>query len=451
MTKLNDGIVSLATSLGQRSQQRDFAAGRKLTDKTLANLYEHNWIVQKFVDVRTTDMTRLDREVLTPEFDNDIYEMKARRTGAFKAREEALQWTSLYGDSLVLAVTDEENLEKPLQDNETIQRFIVLDKTAYDFEVLETDITSANYGKPRMYKINGDTLIHNSRVCRTEGGKRSFKERTSQLNRYGRSDIQAIKDSLFNYLTVCTNIFDIVEESKSDILYIDDFNMGIAAGREDEYQALAVAMNSIKSSTGSMFLDGKTRWEQKELTFAGLTDIWNQARTDLAGACDIPLTRLFGQSAAGFASGEEDNQKYYESIASLQESRLRPIDDFIDSFLLDELVDYIYPSVELSNETEKSTILTATVGALNTLLQSGIIDEVQFAKELKAADLVNFSDEDITALEELISEPTEEDPTAQIEGSPTEQTIGSVLPQAANHSSGLDAILGRKGTTVAGA
>ena len=210
MTKLNDGIVSLATSLGQRSQQRDFAAGRKLTDKTLANLYEHNWIVQKFVDVRTTDMTRLDREVLTPEFDNDIYEMKARRTGAFKAREEALQWTSLYGDSLVLAVTDEENLEKPLQDDETIQRFIVLDKTAYDFEVLETDITSANYGKPRMYKINGDTLVHNSRVRRTEGGKRSFKERTSRLTKYGRSDIQAIKDPLFNYLTVCTNIFDIV-------------------------------------------------------------------------------------------------------------------------------------------------------------------------------------------------------------------------------------------------
>ncbi|MEG1234046.1 MAG: DUF1073 domain-containing protein, partial [Acinetobacter sp.] len=298
MTKLNDGIVSLATSLGQRSQQRDFAAGRKLTDKTLANLYEHNWIVQKFVDVRTTDMTRLDREVLTPEFDNDIYEMKARRTGAFKAREEALQWTSLYGDSLVLAVTNEENLEKPLQDDEIIQRFIVLDKTAYDFEVLETDITSANYGKPRMYKINGDTLVHNSRVCRTEGGKRSFKERTSRLNKYGRSDIQAIKDSLFNYLTVCTNIFDIVEESKSDVLKIEGFNIGIASGREDEYKDLAMAMNTIKSSTGSLFLDSTVMWEQKELTFAGLTDIWNQARTDLAGACDIPLTRLFGQSAA---------------------------------------------------------------------------------------------------------------------------------------------------------
>ena len=95
---------------------------------------------------------------------------------------------------------------------------------------------------------------------------------------------------------------------------------------------------------------------KKNSPFAGLTDIWNQARTDLAGACDIPLTRLFGQSAAGFASGEEDNQKYYESIASLQESRLRPIDDFIDSFLLDEPVDYIYPSIELSNETEKSAI-----------------------------------------------------------------------------------------------
>lgn len=439
MTSINDNIVSFATSLAQKSEQRTFISGRKLTDKTLADLYAENWIVQKFVDVRTTDMTRLDREVLTPDFDSELYESACRRLGAFDSREDALRWSSLFGDSLLIAITDEEDLAKPVDfDNERIQRFVVLDKTGYDFDELDDDITSANFGNPRMYRIlNGDTLVHNSRVCRTMAGKRSIRQRTQRNGKYGTSDIQAIKDPLFNYLTVCANIFDIVEESKTDVLYIDGFNIGIAGGREHEFVVLATAMSTIKSSTGTLMLDKTAQWEQKELTFTGLTDIWNHARTDLAGGLRMPLTKLFGQSAAGFNSGAEDAQNYREDIASLQESRLRGIDTFIDSFVLRDIqagidsLDFKYPSTELVNETEQSTILTNVTNSLNTLLTAGVINEAQFATELKNKDLVScISDEDITELEELISEPTTEDPQSEIEGGQAIEAGGSVLSQA---------------------
>ena len=61
----NDGIVSFATGLNSRAEQRTFIGGKRITDKMLSNLYADNWIVRKFVDVRTTDMTRLDRDILT--------------------------------------------------------------------------------------------------------------------------------------------------------------------------------------------------------------------------------------------------------------------------------------------------------------------------------------------------------------------------------------------------
>lgn len=439
MASINDNIVSFATSLAQKSEQRTFISGRKLTDKTLADLYAENWIVQKFVDVRTTDMTRLDREVLTPDFDSELYESACRRLSAFDSREDALRWASLFGDSLLIAITDEEDLAKPVDfDVERIQRFVVLDKTGYDFDELDDDITSANFGNPRMYRIlNGDTLVHNSRVCRTMAGKRSIRQRTQRQGKYGTSDIQAIKDPLFNYLTVCANIFDIVEESKTDVLYIDGFNIGIAGGREEDYTTLAKAMSAIKASTSTLMLDGTARWEQKELTFTGLTDIWNHARTDLAGGLRMPLTKLFGQSASGFASGAEDAQNYREDIASLQESRLRGIDTFIDSFVLRDIqagvnsLDFKYPSTELVNETEQSTILTNVTNSLNTLLTAGVINEAQFATELKNKDLVScISDEDITELEELISEPTTEDPQSEIEGGQAIEAGGSLLSQA---------------------
>ena len=46
---------------------------------------------------------------------------------------------------------------------------------------------------------------------------------------------------------------------------------------------------------------------------------------DVAGAAEIPATKLFGRSPQGFQStGESDLRNYYEMVAGLQERHLRP-------------------------------------------------------------------------------------------------------------------------------
>ena len=46
---------------------------------------------------------------------------------------------------------------------------------------------------------------------------------------------------------------------------------------------------------------------------------------DIAGACEIPASRLFGRSPSGLnATGESDLKMYYEKIGQLQENYLRP-------------------------------------------------------------------------------------------------------------------------------
>ena len=46
---------------------------------------------------------------------------------------------------------------------------------------------------------------------------------------------------------------------------------------------------------------------------------------DMAGAAEIPATKLFGRSPQGLnATGESDLRNYYEMIAQLQERSLRP-------------------------------------------------------------------------------------------------------------------------------
>ena len=90
MTKLNDGIVSANNSLGERSQARTYRKNRKLTDQVLSTLYEDSWIVGKFIDTKTRDMVRLDREIkneLEPKFDKAI-EMFCKRFNVFTVPEE---------------------------------------------------------------------------------------------------------------------------------------------------------------------------------------------------------------------------------------------------------------------------------------------------------------------------------------------------------------------------
>lgn len=456
MAKINDGIVTMASSLGKKSDLRTFRSGSRLTDKTLLDMYSSNWIVQKYVQTLAEDMTKRDRNIRTPMTSEEktALDMAMSRLGIYDHRKEALEWASLLGDSLIVAITSyasgetpEDYLSKPLDLGiEEIDRFIVLDKTAYDVNQsnIIDDITSASFNMPEFYTIRlGNQKVHHTRVCRTMLGKQAYLTRLGR-NRYGTSDIEAVKDAIMSYLTALTNVSDIVEESKTDVLSVENFMNGIMSGNEDSYVELARAMVSIRSSTGFLLKDTTTTWEQKELTFTGLIDIIKAFRDDLAGGFRMPLTRLFGQSASGFASGEEDNTNYYERIAGAQESRLRKIDEFFDKFLLDEInsehnrLDFDYPSIRIVSDSEQATILGTTVTALSTALTDGVITEVQYAQELKSRDLISsITDADIEELKEMVNEPTPtpEDQATQVTSGQTEQTSGNILSQTNNSSS----------------
>ena len=60
--------------------------------------------------------------------------------------------------------------------------------------------------------------------------------------------------------------------------------------------------------------------ETHSYSFTGLSDIYESFMMDMAGAAEIPATKLFGRSPQGFNStGESDLRNYYDMIASLQE------------------------------------------------------------------------------------------------------------------------------------
>lgn len=436
MTKLNDGIVSANNSLGERSEARTYRRNRKLTDNVLSILYDDNWIVKKFINGKTTDMLRVDREIKN-DTDADLDKKIERfclKYKVFTRLEEYLNWGRLYGDSLLFAVTEyagdnvenkDVNYRGALDlEKEKLVSFIVFDKTSYipSSEVV-TDIASPHFGEPIFYKLNvgEEQEIHHSRVCRLVCGKKTIKNRIKGGRQsYGVSEVNAIWDALVAYDTAKLGISDMIEEAKTDVIKIKDYNQAMADGREDDFVRLGVSMKTIKSLANMLMIDENAQWEQKEMAFTGITGVLNDSRIDVCASCEYPLMRMFGQGAGGFASGEEDNKIYYEHINSKQESDVRPVWNFIDRFMIDEFktedenftikfFDYEFPTIRDRSEKEQAEIAKLIVDTLKVMYDMDAMDAVQIASEVKLKGLVaSISDADIEALRSVINDPSYE-------------------------------------------
>lgn len=424
---LTDGLTSMFTSLGERVAAINYGSTRgDVSDRELLAMYKNSWVVKKFIDKTADDMLKIPREIIGGVPD----EVKKRATelenslnvqGIYR---EALTWASLLGDSLIVAITDgdDEVIDTPLAlKTEDIIKFLVLSKGEYepDNQVI-SDIASPHFGMPRLYTVtvgNKKLAFHYTRCHRTRLGKHSIKE----AKKFGTSDLQASYQAIKIFDTAILSTGDTIQEANVDVMFLSDLNRKIAAGLEDQVIEYARVVKETKASTGILLIDAgdagqPSRYEQKTAQFTGLSDIITKMANVLAGALDRPITVLFGQSASGFASGEEDNKAYYATINGLQESRLRPMQDFVDQFILDKLsastgqaLTYEYPSIANINEVEEATRFTSYASGFSSLIQANIVTEDIALREMQARGvLTTITGEDV-ALAKMLSSSGGED------------------------------------------
>ena len=406
--KFFDGIKSLALKLGSKQEQTYYSRGFSLTDDLvqLEALWRENWIAGKVCIKRSEDMVRNWREIYSNDLNSKQLDAFTKFERALKLREtltKALQWSSLYGSVGLLVVTNSNNLKAPLQQTEHLKRLIILPKWKISATgAKDDDVLSPNFGRYNEYSILGGSQsinVHYSRLILLNANDAPL----SDNDIWGVSDLEKIVDVLKRFDSASVNVGDLIFESKIDIFKIAGLSDKIAAGMENEVASVISAVQSIKSATNSLLLDAENEYDRKELTFAGLKDLLTEFRNAVAGAADMPVTILFGQSVSGLASGDEDIQNYHESIHRLQETRLRPVFEIIDPLICNELfgglpADWWFEFVPLTtvNQEQQINMLNTFATASNTLIQNGVLNEYQVANELRESGLfANISAEDI--------------------------------------------------------
>jgi hypothetical protein len=76
--------------------------------------------------------------------------------------------------------------------------------------------------------------------------------------------------------------------------------------------------NRLKNYQNALAMDSEDDWAQKQITWSGLAEIWNELRLNLSSALKIPMNKLFGQSATGFGGGEDAIENYNSIVEQIR-------------------------------------------------------------------------------------------------------------------------------------
>lgn len=423
---VGDGLENVVAGLGTDRDKRSYsvwADPRVLTRQELENMYRGSWLAKKIVNAVADDMTR---EWLHCMFDGEelgtTIEQAEKRFALKRKINEALRWSRLYGGAVIIIGTRDRNLAKPL-DVKNIRkgdlRYLhVVDRWRLSPSgSLNRDLESPNFGMPDSYVLAESTVqVHHTRVLRFNGEKLPYFA-WLRNGMWDDSVLQHVMDSLMNCDTTTQAIATMMFESNVDVVKSEGL-ADVLARKDGEavltkrFQVAAL----LKSFNRMLLLDGTESYEKKQNSFANLDKVIQQFMIDVSGAADIPMTRLFGQSAAGLnATGDNDVRNYYDMVSAKQEAELRPQLEYLYEVLVRSELGHMpedfrfdfNPLWQLS-ETEQATVEKTRAERDQVYLNAGVVTEALVARELKERGTYrNMTDDDIELAEEL-SKPMDE-------------------------------------------
>jgi phage-related protein (TIGR01555 family) len=420
----SDGLANLVAGLGTERDKRYYSTYgyvSRMTQYQLEALYEGSWLGGKIVDIPAGDMTR---QWVARTWDGAKDDQRRRKDlavaeAALDVRGKvklALTWARLHGGSvIVLAIAGDLDVAQPLDVTRirkgSLRNLLVMDRWRLTASTeLDTDLNSPNFGQSLYYTVNETAArIHWTRVIRFDGVTLPHGQ-WLQNGRWNGSVLQRVADSIKNYDGARDIASSMMYEACVDVLRIADLYALLSQPGGDALVASRFQSAMLmKGINRSLVIDKNDEYDKKQMTFGGVVDIIRHAAVDVAGAADIPVTRLFGQSPAGMdATGKSDTDNYDDKIKADQESQLRPRLERIDAVLLPSVFGSMPEDYELSfnplrqmSDSEQADLENKRATRDKTYVDMGALKAGAVTRELlQEATYHTLTQEDVDLAEE---------------------------------------------------
>jgi len=373
-------------------------------------MYRNDWIASRVIDTIPEDMTKNWYSIKSQISPDQIkeYETIERQTHLKKAILQGLKWGRLFGGAAGIIIIDgqEDMLDQPLDLRlvmpGSFKGLLIADRWSgvYPDSDIVQDISDPDYGLPEYYTfamsesmLESGIRVHHSRIVRFTGRELPYVERMAE-NYWGLSEIEHIFTELNKRNTTSENIASLVFQANVRTYKMQDLGQLImtadAQSMKDLYQTLAM-QNFLQSNMGMNVMDKDDDLQTSQYTFTGIADVYNAFMLDIAGAAEIPVTKLFGRSPAGLNStGESDLTNYYDKIAQQQEAYLRPVLEKLMPVIalsawgvIPDDIDFEFNPIGETSEQERANLIQQTTTAIMSAFQAGAISQQIALKELK--------------------------------------------------------------------
>lgn len=395
--------------------------------------YMTSWEARKIIDIPVEDALRKPVELMGLE-DTDKKRVEDAYI-AFNADRQirrALIQERLLGGSMILPVfmrnEDEETASK--LDPRTIRpgdlkSLNVIDVSRLSRPRYSDDPFSEDYDRVDSVLVNG-VEVHSSRACILDGSALFNRAAQTVLENFrfnpcgfGESKLATLYDLLNRVIGTQQGAYHLVNMSSCLLIEADNLRSVIAADSpamaklREIVEQLSIYRGAIVDAKGAKI-------SQHNASFGSVPELVMTFAQLLSAASDIPATRFLGQAPGGLnATGEHDQNNYYDMVQSYQRLTLMPVQrrviDWIGAGLWgweywekqSKNLELHYPSLKTMSEREEAEIAQMYATIVQGLVDGQAIDADSAVKELIERGV--FLTE-VEAAEFLESEQSHENP-----------------------------------------
>ncbi|MCK5219186.1 DUF1073 domain-containing protein [bacterium] len=391
------GFQNLLTGAGTSLDKTEYSyyLPTRITSKNnLETLYIQSWAAKKFIDIPVDDMFIRWREFT--DMENENVELIQQAELDFRVTDKlsrGMKCGNLYGTGLVILITKEAPLNKPLNINR-LQRgdlLNILTVDRFDATVLQKDKDplSLRFGEAELYRINflqaGSIDVHASRILRFDGFTPLTQTNWQSYGQdWGVPSIIPVVTEIHQDSGVNKGVAHLVSEASVGIQNIEDFADAVAGKGQDGELTLQQRLeldNLHRSVYRTRYMDKEDSFERTEVTFTGLPEIIDRNAKRLAAAASIPATRFWGQAPIGMnATGDSDMKNYAIGVQAEQNKKLPAPLTLLDQVLSKHLgilepIQYEFPSLIDMSDNEQADVLLKKAQAIVPLVLQNIITE----------------------------------------------------------------------------
>ena len=384
----------------------------------LTYAYVNFGLVQRFIDQPILDALRGGIVVKSKELgdkvkDIDIY-MKDK--GIYDAFINANKWKRLYGGGGLIINTSGKP-DQPLNIDDIPQ--------GAELELYDADLWELNYAfnveSVNEFENNEGTgtvkynyygvPLNDQRVIRLSG-KRAPALVRRQLRGWGMSELERLMMSINQYMKNQQCIFEGLDEFKLDVYKFTGFNEALATANEEQIAKKVREVNDNKNFQNAVVLDKEDDYVTKQITFSGLAEMVKEIRVGVACDLNMPITKLFGISSAGFNSGDDDIENYNAMIESEIRQPLRTpllkvlkiVCRILFGFIPEDL-DFEYKPLRILSGEQEEKVKSRKLERILNSLKLGIIDAKTACKVINNSNVLDIQ---IPEVDELHTQELQE-------------------------------------------